>query len=366
MIQLDKVQDKDKYAFPTIDFKFQNTGETAAVLWQFAIEVLEAEVDTSPDLKFYCEVDRLERGGALRIFAKNSGWGAAYECEGILEEPVLEHFFTKDQRTFVGNIESGRNKQIFHLLPNIDPQRFADFHKRAMEEARKEMEQHLSELFGPDVDINDYDSVIPVNRHGGYRESERERFTRKWIMSSAGRPNILSVPLGFLILKLRYKDARNRIVTSNASAGGQGFAYELFITPDGFVGIEHYISACKMPSGITYCTILNPSLGSHERTYPISRMIPPGDVERFHIMVGASKSCSLRLRFKFSVDKSKVVTSEEFNIQISNPVGSGFSDEYRDGEELERRGAEIGNKVAPDYPFTNQNKQNSDQWIDRF
>jgi hypothetical protein len=69
-------------------------------------------------------------------------------------------------------------------------------------------------------------------------------------------------------------------------------------------------------------------------------MIPAGGVERFHILVGASKSCNLRLRFKFSIDKNQVVASDEFTIRIWNPRNSGLENMYMDGQELSRRETE--------------------------
>jgi len=89
-------------------------------------------------------------------------------------------------------------------------------------------------------------------------------------------------------------------------------------------------------SDATYISIMDPSIGPHEKIYPISRKIPPGDVERFHVMIGSPMSCRFLIRFKFHIDQSKVIESEMFFINIWNPIGSHWDNKYKDGEELHR------------------------------
>src|ERR1051325_813809 len=71
MIQIDNV-DRIGYGyhFPTIDFKFQNTGSATAFLWQFAIKILHAEIDPTPTLDFKANVE----GDALNVGITNFGW----------------------------------------------------------------------------------------------------------------------------------------------------------------------------------------------------------------------------------------------------------------------------------------------------
>ncbi len=68
----------------------------------------------------------------------------------------------------------------------------------------------------------------------------------------------------------------------------------------------------------------------------MSRQIPPGDIERFHIMVGSSMSCHILIQFKIFVDKAKIIESEIFKVDIWNPRNSGWHYGYKDGEELRR------------------------------
>ncbi len=90
------------------------------------------------------------------------------------------------------------------------------------------------------------------------------------------------------------------------------------------------------PSDVTYSTIIDPLKGSHEQIYSMARQIPPGDIERFHIMVGAPMSCHLLIQFQIFVDKTVVLKSEIFNIDIWNPRNSRWHFAYKDGEELKR------------------------------
>ena len=97
------------------------------------------------------------------------------------------------------------------------------------------------------------------------------------------------------------------------------------------IGEEMFlVNYAPLMSTVTYITIIDPSKGPHEQTYPISHKIPPGDVERFHIMIGSPMSCHLTLQFMFSIDKAKIIKSEEFDVEIWNPRNSGWQNYYKD------------------------------------
>ena len=91
-----------------------------------------------------------------------------------------------------------------------------------------------------------------------------------------------------------------------------------------------------MKSEVTYGTIVDPSKGPHEQAYPISRKIPPGDVERFHIMIGSPMSCHLKIQFKFFIDQTQVIESDIFDIDIFNPVNSQWHHLYPDAISMNR------------------------------
>ncbi len=69
MININHIGQKDEYnyRFPTIDFKFQNTGTATAFLWQFEIDVFRIDVNLTPVIKLSCQIKvvTLERGGRI-------------------------------------------------------------------------------------------------------------------------------------------------------------------------------------------------------------------------------------------------------------------------------------------------------------
>src|SRR6516165_1004812 len=108
MISIDKIQgtaDKKwvQFNFPTIDFKFQNTGRATAFLWRFVIEILKAEVDVRPNLEFSYRVD----GKDLVVAVTNTGWGSACDCSILVTEPTLNRSFTDIKRSHRGTIKDG-------------------------------------------------------------------------------------------------------------------------------------------------------------------------------------------------------------------------------------------------------------------
>src|SRR5262245_21916322 len=92
--------------FPAIDFKFRNTGRSAAVLWQYSVEVFEAEVDPTPELQFQLSVNT----DSLIVTARNNGWGPAKSCTFSLSDPILDRLCPELLGHFTGSIPSGDEK----------------------------------------------------------------------------------------------------------------------------------------------------------------------------------------------------------------------------------------------------------------
>ena len=112
--------------------------------------------------------------------------------------------------------------------------------------------------------------------------------------------------------------------------------YDFILTESGFSKIPSRKSGAGFPSEVTYTAIVDPTKGSNDQTYPISHKIAPGDVERFHILIGSPISCRLLLKFKFLVDKTQSVESEIFDLHIWNPRNSAWHYVYKDGTALRR------------------------------
>lgn len=105
----DNKQSTYSYNFPTIDFKFQNTGNATAFLKQFIIEVTKMEIDKTPVLEFGVRVI----DGAVHITASNQGWGSS-ECQLQLREPTLERLYPSHLQKEI-TLKSGDTQDIFHL-----------------------------------------------------------------------------------------------------------------------------------------------------------------------------------------------------------------------------------------------------------
>src|SRR6266536_70547 len=274
-----------KYRFPTIDFKFQNTGTATAFLWQFAINVHHAEIDLTPTFDFCIQIE----DGALEIIATNNGWGEAQNCHFYVEESTLSRLFNDLDRTTIETIPGGEQRKIFSFTK-------ASANQDQFESIVKEF---------TDV-IHHYPKTI--------RAIKLETLTVKWACDD---------------IKGMGHEGKEHI----QSFDGMG---EYVLTYDGFFKNDNWRAGGGARSELTYGTKINSLEGPHEQYYPMSRQIPPGDIERFHIMVGSSMSCHILIQFKIFVDKAKIIESEIFKVDIWNPRNSGWHYGYKDGEELRR------------------------------
>jgi hypothetical protein len=102
--------------------------------------------------------------------------------------------------------------------------------------------------------------------------------------------------------------------------------------------------------------MIQPTEAPYEYRYPISRKIGPGEVERFHIMIGSPVSCNLGIKFRFFIDKGQIVESEEFELNIWNPRDLGLHSWYKDGDVLSREVEDLARQIEQ-YPH--------DRWASR-
>ncbi len=282
------------YDFPTIDFKFQNTGNATAFVWQLAVRVIQSEIDTKPALDF--KVDVVDN--ALKILVINNGWGTAYNCHIQVNETTLNRLFFESLRQATFTIESGKVQEVICLTLDMANSR------------------ELAALIQEFVSINS-----------------------SWLSDpSEGRE------LSTLNIKSIYQDDKGTEYRSEEGVCSrkvyleEGYYDFIVITQDSFLKISEsvYSGSGRAKSDTTYITIIDPLKGSQELIYPISRKIPSGDIERFHIMIGSPMSCHLHIQFKFFIDQSKIVESEEFDIHIGNARDSRWHFKYKDGTELYR------------------------------
>lgn len=281
-----------RYRFPSIDFKFQNTGNAPAFLWQFIVSILSVEIDPTPVFDFLdFKVEIVDN--AFQVIVTNSGWGTAYDCDFHINEPLLNLLFTESQRRYRGIIRSGEERKIFDL-------RF-----------QQNMTEKIKDKF---VNIDYYPSNPQT--HIPYKDT------------------IYGIELRNIKCQWRCMDEKGKSHESEVQVWS--WLWDFILTPNGFCRIRGPKSGAGFPSEVTYSSIIDPKRGPYERAYPISHKIPAGEIERFHILIGSPSSCHLHLKFKFLVGKSQVIESEIFDIKIWNPRNSAWHKVYKDGLELGR------------------------------
>ncbi len=294
MITIDRVSQKgtNRYPFPTIDFKFQNQGNATAFLWQFGIEVLHVKIDPTPVLD--CEAD--VENNALVLRAKNNGWGPAHNCCIQLEEPLLSLLYSEDARQYKGSIQSGESQEIYRF-------------SKAVADAKQF--QSVSERF-ENLSIDDR---WQIKKHGLLLTT----MDVSWSCNDAQHKGKLQVRPHHHVAKETW--------------------WDIILTEIGFekVSYRDHRGYMLLPSDTTYGAIINPLKGTRERMYPVSRKIPSGDVDRFHIMIGSTMSCYLQIRFKFFIGRDIVVESEAFDIQVWNPRNPGWHLLYEKNTEYDPR-----------------------------
>jgi len=340
LINIENVNDDQRYGFPTIDFKFQNVGNITAFLWKFTIDITEIEIDTTPALEFQLltpDESRMkgykERIGnnVLDVLAINNGWGAAEQCIFLIDERGLSQLFSDSIRSFKGRLSSGESKVIIRLVVDqIDSKKFNQLHDVMIQNGRKALEEQL---------INESKSAYYKMREKeafeSYKKEKWIEFNQNWNYS--GR----TIPISTPSIQWKYKNIKGIVQSGLAKAYNRTESdyppiWSVIVGTDKFWWQYDIPSYYPKDSYVTYCAIIDPSAGKHERSYAISREIPPGDVERFHIMIGSSKSSHLRMRLKFYVDKNKIIQSEEFELKIWNPRNSYLNEYYEDGDMMLR------------------------------
>jgi len=108
-ITVEKIS-SSKYKFPSIDFKFRNTGNAVAFLWEFSLDIIDIKVNIEPVLSFDSYIDN---SGNLVIEVKNTGWGDAKNVHVKIKNEILNSCFSENECEFSGEIKSNERKEIF-------------------------------------------------------------------------------------------------------------------------------------------------------------------------------------------------------------------------------------------------------------
>ena len=355
MIEIDNIK---KHAFPEIDFKFKNSGNSVAVLWQFSVYVTATEINRTPDLEFQYKVGdytyepHLDHRNSLSITAKNYGWGPANNCSIACTDPVIAELFPEKERCVADDIRSGESL-VFRLRPEgIDQTKFRILHSTLREKALREVVKERNNEDGWSEQENERQDTWYLSK--AFLEPPDQYPYYKTSMEMDNDNSIAVIPLEAPMVSWSCADVSGRALSGNKAASQYYPEGHLYVCAEGFVLITYTRVCCILQSDAKYCVIIDPDQGPQERVYPISRAIPAAGAERFHIMVGATKSCRLNLKFKFWIDKQRVVESKDFDIEILCKFNARFS--YEDGDEITR------DTIARDIEGLQKEIQKAKEW----
>jgi hypothetical protein len=301
--------DNRSYRFPAYDFKFLNYGNVSAVLKKFIVEVEEVGLDPEPVLY----VDYIVQNNILKIGTFNAGWGPAKEFSAKIQHEVLANIFGE-------NLSSGSN-----YIEEYKGEEYPKF-----EERKIILDINVDEEAAQKIGKSNL--LININEYLNMKDADGSLISRKQdIGLEDGEKGILveDVKLNWSYKDINGNERENSKIIASSSED------ILFLTERGFISFELLGRGGGLFSQVTYVCIIDDYRKGAKREYNISRIVDPGGAERFHIAIGATKSCIARIVFSFIVDKNTLVKSDTKEIHIWSPKFSSWEYSYRDGMELE-------------------------------
>ncbi len=309
---------RHRHPFPVLDFKFRNTGLGTSFLTSFQVNILNAEIDIEPDLDFTWSIGGPERtdnygtpdrefGSSLRISVNNYGWGSAHSLKFNSVDKLEELF---DKPSFEGGELVGVKSELIreYSISDLNKEKFK---ARAASGQASDAKSLRANHLGWPRGINSFQAIF--DKGVPYLVIEEFKFT--WECTDD--------------LRRKY---RGKEKLTNRQMGHWGG--DVVLTEKGFFFLSHGpVAAYAVQPGPTTCVMIDPELGAHVRSYRLSRGVKGGEIERFQILIGASMSCALDLKFGFVADGSKrLITSDPMSLYIANSRYNAYHDEYRDGQ----------------------------------
>jgi len=325
-----------------IDFKFINRGNVAAVLHHFTVEILDFQPDITP--VFTCSVPLPFSGSpwsALNFEVNNQGLGDAVDFSAQLSDPILRDLFPDAKLRFRSPVVPSGKNTIFKLVA-------ADADQQKLGESIARRKVLLTRAIA--AESADPSVLTPILGDSSVLlgENFEKEFKiwlgtgRNWRETYAPWPK-LDPDYDFLPIDLSmdvdFQDQKNnpysmQLVPAFAigkgsyvvgfGIGAEGFCYKYLTT----------IQARQLDSRQAYAVILDPR-ESREHSYSISRIVPPGGADRFHVIVDARQSGDFNLRLTFQVNRSAQVSSGAISISLKEPRDSQRAIMLRDGASFE-------------------------------
>jgi hypothetical protein len=367
--QADDYQISDvKFDYQAIDFKFINHGNVSAVLHQFTTEILDFQLDVTPVLAcstqvpFSARLEQLSLSGheegivplqSATIKIDNHGWGDAIEFSGHLRNHILISLFPDAKlHLYSPTVTSGGSTTLTLSTSDIEHQRIPDLIARR----KAILTRTVAAAESTDPTIMDDSEFTTLMTYDERRlvelYFERLQWDKEYKRSSAARhyrDQIVALDCGHdalpidLEMNMNFLDQRNReysvqkrpslSIDSAQHLGGSIWHRReerlrvagLGIGTDGLYYTAYYppppSPARTMPSREIYAVVLDPR-ASRIHNYSISRVIPPGGADRFHVLVAARQSGNFVLKLTFQVNRSQFVKSDPISISVDQPRDS--------------------------------------------
>lgn len=299
--------------YTALDCKFVNEGDAASILWGISIDVLRVEIDRSPRLYFSWETvgGVNEHCRYVVLSCINVGWGPALDCRASIEVESMRRIFGEGQTVFEGTIEADQTVEIIRL--------------EAPAQAIIQQMIERPERYG-------------LNRSDVWTRGESR--ISKWWQPPDDRGVLLpdEWPIRVLHSDVYGTTADLEGVATNPRTRDfipltmDGY---WFLTPKGFYAPASRPWYQSQDSYEAYAAVIDADRGSHTKHFPISRSVPSGDGERFHILLSATKSCEATVRVNFHTSGSrKDVMSDTVTLRIERTADQEIY-EVTDGTELE-------------------------------
>lgn len=275
-----------KEKFPVVNFKLRNSGAGSAIIHNFIAEIVDVRLDTTPSFsgKLTLSPNR-ERVtlSSIEFEVQNVGWSDAERVKFSATLYVEETETFQDGRLPINSQTRERKK------PAID---FDEISGRIASGGRTNLRinaQSLVNLIGP---------------------HERLRISKFQILAS-GMTN---------------------------SGGVFQNSFDVYIDPEITLildksGLEYSWNMVAYHMGFptsSYCVIIDDITKPSSKNYDFSRIIEPGSVDIFEVIVGAEKSCKATLKFHFGLEDREMI-SDKFELDINRPRNWDYRKSYVDG-----------------------------------
>lgn len=318
-----------------LDFKFVNRGTVSSVLHHFDVEVISFEPDSTPVLAFSHES---AGPGRLGVTVSNVGWGAARDCEVRITDPVLARLLPPEGLAATADIDSGERREVLTVsLDRIDQEEFDEL--TARRGSLRGRVVTAMETRQPTVtDLDDFGMLLSHHEKWHVQEYFSELLRgpddprQKWHIRFMSQIRTRQLPVR-LTLDVAYRTATEARVRQEAVAltpldrPAEG---ELWIVVNRFRYDPHQVAFAPLTPSEAVVAVLDPETETR-RGYPISRAIPAGDTDRFHVVITARQSGTYTVRVRFHTDAADPVVSPPISVYLRRDRNQGLPEERLDG-----------------------------------